>query len=228
MEDFWREEYSITGVVLDSQKMVIMKSRLTLVSFIVVFRSSRDNAAFTASTERGEGGLSGPFPQLTLGTSMPVSEFHFCFLLLRYFGLVSWPLLAQNFGLRLWFSLPKSTNLDSCSNCLPFWPPDLACVFVLTQLSTPNPLPTCALAICFFTAHHPLPLIVSLIMNTWLPDLRGLRKLSFLSSWTPGTNSILSHCYLKSKVAITWKASVWWLWLGGEGGLGCVLGLRWC
>lgn len=73
MEDFCREEYSIPDVVLNSQKMVATKSRLTLVSFIVVFRSSIDHAAFTASTEWAEGELGGPFPLPTLGTSLPVS-----------------------------------------------------------------------------------------------------------------------------------------------------------
>lgn len=171
--------------------MVIMKSRLVLVSFIIVFRSSTDNAAFIASMEWREGELGGPFPLPTLGTSLPISSFDFGVLLLRHFGLVFWPRLAQNFGLSLWSSSPKSTNLDSWSNRLPFWPPDLACLFLRTQLPTPNLLPTCTLAHCFFS-----DTILCLWWFLWMWTLACLMEgdsVSFLSS-SAGLLAQTLHC----------------------------------
>lgn len=167
--------------------MVIMRSRLTLVSFIIVFKSSTDNAPpwcrhGAGVVASGRGGCAAPTAPPGCISARLLTRF------LLFIVKTFWSGFLTPFGpelcLSLWSFLPKSIHLDSWSNCLPSWPPDLACLFLWLGIPPhTRHLPTRWLSAFFgsssfafddFSEHEQTP--------AWP---RGPSELSFLSGWTP-------------------------------------------
>lgn len=180
--------------------MVIMESRVLLL-FLNLLQTVYPLTAGMDGREKESWGRLLPLPHPWY--VIPISDLNFCFFIVKTF----WSGFLAPFGPGLWseplmfssqihwsgFVIQLPTILAS-RPCLPL---------PLTQLPRLNPhLPVPLLSAFFsspsfvfddFSEHEHLP--------AWP---RGLSKPSFLSSWTPGTNSTRSHCRLNVKEAITW------------------------